>query len=151
MIKKDSVSSRMSSSGISFTEFSYQLFQAYDFVKLYEEYGCNLQLGGSDQFGNIVAGTGLLKKTKEIQGYGITCNLLTKADGTKFGKSEKGNIWLDANLTSPYEFYQFWFNAADEDIEKFNRYFSLINLIRYRKSLYKSFNIITNELLLRKI
>jgi tyrosyl-tRNA synthetase len=125
MMAKDSVQKRIESeSGISFTEFSYQLIQGYDFVLLNEQHGVTLQMGGSDQFGNITAGVELSRKIKGKKVHAITTPLLTKSDGTKFGKSEKGNIWLDANLTSPYEFYQFWLKADNLDLPKYLRYFS---------------------------
>ncbi len=126
MLAKDSVQKRIESeSGISFTEFSYQLIQGYDFVLLNEQHGITLQMGGSDQFGNITAGVELARKIKGKKVHAITSPLLTKADGSKFGKSEKGNIWLDPALTTPYAFYQFWINADDRDLPKFLRYFSL--------------------------
>lgn len=126
MLSKESVKRRIESeSGISFTEFSYQLLQGYDFVLLNEHHGVTLQMGGSDQYGNITAGVELSRKIKEKKVYAVTTPLLTKADGTKFGKSEAGNIWMDGALTSPYQFYQFWINADDRDLPKFLRYFSL--------------------------
>jgi tyrosyl-tRNA synthetase len=124
MMSKDSVKNR-AETGLSFTEFSYQLLQAYDFQVLYEKYGCILQMGGSDQWGNITSGTEFIRRNSEGKAYAITTPLLTKADGKKFGKSEEGNIWLDPKLTSPYKFYQFWINADDLDIPKYLRYFSL--------------------------
>lgn len=124
MLKKDSVKKRLEV-GLSFTEFSYQLLQGYDFQHLYSEHNCILQMGGSDQWGNIVAGTEFIKKNIEGgKAYAVTTPLLTKADGSKFGKSESGNIWLDPKMTSPYKFYQFWLNADDRDLPKFIRYFS---------------------------
>jgi len=124
MLKKDSVKKRLET-GLSFTEFSYQLLQGYDFQHLYSEHNCILQMGGSDQWGNIVAGTEFIKKNIEDgKAYAVTTPLLTKADGSKFGKSEAGNIWLDPKMTSPYKFYQFWLNADDRDLPKFIRYFS---------------------------
>jgi tyrosyl-tRNA synthetase len=126
MMGKESVKRRIESeSGISFTEFSYQLLQGYDFVLLHRHHGITLQMGGSDQYGNITAGIELGRKIDEQKLYAVTTPLLTKADGTKFGKSEQGNIWLDPTLTSPYRFYQFWLNADDRDLPKFLRYFSL--------------------------
>ena len=126
MISKESVRRRIESeSGISFTEFSYQLLQGYDYVILNKKLGITLQMGGSDQFGNITAGIELARKINETKLYAVTTPLLTKADGTKFGKSEQGNIWLDPNMTSPYKFYQFWINADDRDLPKFLRYFSM--------------------------
>ncbi|MFK7934757.1 MAG: tyrosine--tRNA ligase [Saprospiraceae bacterium] len=124
MMKKDSVKNRLET-GLSFTEFSYQLLQGYDFQKLHETKGCKLQMGGSDQWGNIVAGTEFIRKNLSASAFAVTTPLLTKADGTKFGKSEAGNIWLDPEMTSPYKFYQFWINADDRDSPKFMRYFTL--------------------------
>jgi tyrosyl-tRNA synthetase len=126
MLSRESVKRRIESeSGISFTEFSYQLLQGYDFVLMHKNLGVTLQMGGSDQFGNIVAGVELGRKINEAKLFVLTTPLLTKADGTKFGKSEDGNIWLDASMTSPYKFYQFWINSDDRDLPKFMRYFSL--------------------------
>ena len=124
MTSKESVKKRIET-GLSFTEFSYQLLQAYDFQCLYDEYDCILQMGGSDQWGNITSGTEFIKKNINGKAYAITTPLLTKTDGSKFGKSEKGNLWLDENLTSPYDFYQFWIRANDADIPKYLRYFTL--------------------------
>lgn len=124
MMSKDSVKNRLQT-GISFTEFSYQLLQAYDFQILYDRYDCRLQMGGSDQWGNITSGTEFIRRNVNGKAYAITTPLLTKADGSKFGKSEEGNIWLDPQLTSPYRFYQFWLNADDADISRFTRYFTL--------------------------
>jgi tyrosyl-tRNA synthetase len=125
MLSKESVKNRMET-GISFTEFSYQLLQAYDFQKLFEEHDCTVQMGGSDQWGNITAGTEFIRRNLEdAKVYAVTTPLLTKADGTKFGKSTEGNIWISSDYTSPYRFYQFWINAADADIPKFLKYFSL--------------------------
>lgn len=125
MMSKESVKQRISSkSGISFTEFTYQLLQGYDFYHLYHNYNCKFQLGGSDQWGNITTGIELIRRKSANEAYGITVPLITKADGKKFGKTEKGNIWLDPDKTSPYEFYQFLLNTADEDAEKFIRIFS---------------------------
>ena len=123
MMSKDSVKNRLDS-GLSFTEFSYQLLQAYDFQCLYEQYDCQVQMGGSDQWGNITSGTEFIRRNVEGKAYAITTPLLTKADGSKFGKSEQGNIWLDPEMTTPYDFYQFWVNADDADLPKFLRYFS---------------------------
>lgn len=128
MLSKDSVKNRIeSASGISFTEFSYQLIQGYDFLYLHQNYDCHLQFGGSDQFGNITSGMELIRKIlgHEEDAYAFTCPLITKSDGSKYGKSEKGNIFLDAELTSPYEFYQFWIKNTDEDIVKLAKIFSL--------------------------
>jgi len=124
MLSKDSVQNRLEQ-GISFTEFSYQLLQGYDFYCLKEKHNVLLQMGGSDQWGNITSGTELIRRINGGKAYALTTPLLTKADGTKFGKSDKGNIWLDAKLTTPYQFYQFWINADDRDMPKFYRYFSL--------------------------
>jgi len=125
MMSKDSVKNRLES-GLSFTEFSYQLLQAYDFLCLYREKECRFQMGGSDQWGNITSGTEFIRRNVEGgKAYALTTPLLTKADGKKFGKSEEGNIWLDPKMTSPYKFYQFWINAADDDIIKFYKFFSL--------------------------
>ena len=129
MMAKDSVKSRMET-GISFTEFSYQLLQGYDFYHLYKNHDVKLQMGGSDQWGNITTGTELIRRKDETgtaEAYALTCPLVTKADGTKFGKSEGGNVWLDANMTSPYKFYQFWLNASDEDCAKLIRVFTLLD------------------------
>ena len=130
MMAKDSVKMRLSrdsSEGMSFTEFSYQLLQGYDFLWLYENKGCILQMGGSDQWGNITTGTELIRRMLGKEAYALTCPLIRKADGKKFGKTEKGNIWLDAEKTSPYEFYQFWLNVSDEDAEKHIRIFTLLD------------------------
>lgn len=126
MLAKDSVKNRMET-GISFTEFSYQLIQGYDFVHLYNEYGCRMQMGGSDQWGNITSGTELIGRMLEgeTEAYALTTPLLTKADGTKFGKSAEGNVWLDPKMTSPFKFYQYWINSSDEDIDKYLKFFSL--------------------------
>lgn len=124
MLQKDSVQNRLES-GISFTEFSYQLIQGYDFQCLFKEHGCILQMGGSDQWGNITSGTEFIRRNLGEKAFAITTPLLTKSDGTKFGKSTAGNIWLDPKMTSPYKFYQFWLNADDADIPKFTRYFTL--------------------------
>lgn len=124
MMSKDSVKNRLES-GLSFTEFSYQLLQAYDFQVLFQKHNCILQMGGSDQWGNITSGTEFIRRNLGAKAYAATTPLLTKADGTKFGKSTEGNIWLDPNMTSPYKFYQFWINADDADIPKFLRYFTL--------------------------
>jgi len=128
MLAKESVKRRIESeSGISFTEFSYQLLQGFDYVVLNRKYGITLQMGGSDQYGNITAGVELNRKIDDKKVFAITTPLLTKTDGTKFGKSESGNIWLDAAMTTPYHFYQFWINADDRDLPKFLRYFSFKN------------------------
>ncbi len=124
MLSKDSVQNRLES-GLSFTEFSYQLLQAYDFQCLFKREHCRLQMGGSDQWGNITSGTEFIRRNLGEKAYAVTSPLLTKADGKKFGKSAEGNIWLDPNYTSPYKFYQFWINADDADIPKLTRYFTL--------------------------
>ena len=127
MMAKDSVKKRLSGEsreGMSFTEFSYQLCQGYDFLHLYREKGCRLQLGGSDQWGNITTGTELIRRTEGGEAFALTCPLITKADGGKFGKTESGNVWLDPRYTSPYKFYQFWLNVSDEDAEKYIKIFT---------------------------
>ncbi|MFC4321103.1 tyrosine--tRNA ligase [Litchfieldia salsa] len=124
MLAKDSVSSRLDA-GISFTEFSYMILQSYDFLKLYETQNCKLQIGGSDQWGNITAGLELIRKTvDDSKAFGLTIPLVTKSDGTKFGKTEGGTIWLDKEKTSPYEFYQFWINTDDRDVIRYLKYFT---------------------------
>ena len=125
MMAKDSVKKRMET-GISFTEFTYQLLQGYDFLTLYRSKGCRLQMGGSDQWGNITTGTELIRRMEGGEAYALTCPLITKADGTKFGKTEGGNVWLDPEKTSPYKFYQFWLNCSDEDTAKYIRIFTLL-------------------------
>jgi tyrosyl-tRNA synthetase len=129
MMAKDSVKKRFNGEGdgMSFTEFSYQLVQGYDFMHLYETYGCRIQLGGSDQWGNITTGTELIRRKLGGEAYAITCPLITKADGTKFGKTESGNVWLDARYTSPYKFYQFWLNVSDEDAKRYIKIFTLLD------------------------
>jgi len=126
MLAKDSVRSRLQreESGLSYTEFSYMLLQAYDFVYLYDHYGCRLQIGGSDQWGNITAGIDLARRLRGAQLYGLTCPLLTRADGTKMGKTEAGAVWLSAEKTSPYQFYQYWINLDDVDVGPCLRFFS---------------------------
>lgn len=129
MMSKDSVKKRLSSeskSGMSFTEFTYQLVQGTDFLHLYKEKNCKLQMGGSDQWGNITTGTELVRRIAGGNAFALTCPLITKADGTKFGKTESGNVWLDAKLTSPYKFYQFWLNTSDEDAEKYIKIFTML-------------------------
>ena len=130
MMAKDSVRKRLqrdSSEGMSFTEFSYQLMQGYDFYWLWKNRGCILQLGGSDQWGNITTGTELIRRIDGGVAFALTCPLIRKADGTKFGKTEKGNIWLDPERTSPYEFYQFWLNVADDDAERYIKIFTMLD------------------------
>lgn len=126
MMAKDSVQKRLET-GISFTEFTYQLVQGYDFLHLYEHKNCTLQMGGSDQWGNITTGTELIRRKTGGEAFALTCPLITKADGGKFGKTEKGNIWLDPEKTSPYAFYQFWLNCSDEDTKKYIRIFTLFS------------------------
>ena len=129
MMAKDSVKKRLSGDsqqGMSFTEFSYQLVQGYDFLNLYREKNCRLQLGGSDQWGNITTGTELIRRTDGGEAFALTCPLITKADGKKFGKTESGNVWLDPKRTSPYKFYQFWLNVSDEDAEKYIKIFTML-------------------------
>ena len=131
MMAKDSVKKRFSGEGegMSFTEFTYQLLQAYDFMHLYQTMNCKLQLGGADQWGNITTGTELIRRKlgPEAEAFAITCPLITKADGTKFGKTESGNVWLDARYTSPYKFYQFWLNVSDEDAKRYIKIFTLLD------------------------
>ena len=131
MMAKDSVKNRISSEetseGMSFTEFTYQLVQGYDFLHLYKANNCTIQMGGSDQWGNITTGTELIRRIGGGKGFAITCPLITKSDGSKFGKSEGGNVWLDANRTSPYKFYQYWLNSSDEDAEKYIKIFTFLN------------------------
>ena len=127
MMAKDSVKKRLAANadhGMSFTEFSYQLLQGYDFLYLYEHEGCRLQMGGSDQWGNITTGTELIRRMNGGEAFAITCPLITKADGTKFGKTEGGNVWLDPKRTSPYKFYQFWLNVSDEDAAQYIKIFT---------------------------
>ena len=126
MMTKDSVKKRMET-GISFTEFSYQLLQGYDFLTLYRTKGCKLQMGGSDQWGNITTGTELIRRMEGGEAFALTCPLITKADGTKFGKTEGGNVWLDPKKTSPYKFYQFWLNCSDVDTARYIRIFTLFS------------------------
>lgn len=126
MMAKDSVKKRIET-GISFTEFSYQLLQGYDYLYLHQNYNCKIQIGGSDQWGNITTGTELIRRKGGHDAFAFTCPLLTKADGGKFGKTESGTIWLDPTKTTPYAFYQFWLNATDEDAKKLVRYFTLLS------------------------
>jgi tyrosyl-tRNA synthetase len=129
MMSKDSVKKRLEGeTGMSFTEFTYQLVQGYDFYWLYENKNCKLQMGGSDQWGNIVTGTELIRRKSGGEAFAFTCPLITKADGGKFGKTEKGNVWLDPQKTSPYQFYQFWLNATDEDAYKWIRIFTFLSM-----------------------
>jgi len=129
MMAKDSVKNRISaesSHGMSFTEFTYQIVQGYDFLYLFRAHDCSIQMGGSDQWGNITTGTELIRRVGNGKGYAITCPLITKSDGSKFGKSEGGNVWLDAKRTSPYKFYQYWLNSSDEDAEKYIKIFTFL-------------------------
>lgn len=129
MMAKDSVKKRLGSdskSGMSFTEFTYQLVQGYDFQVLYREKGCKLQMGGSDQWGNIVTGTELIRRIEKGEAFALTWPLITKSDGGKFGKTEEGNVWLDPRRTSPYKFYQFWLNVSDEDADKYLKIFTML-------------------------
>ena len=130
MMAKDSVKKRLESEngdGMSFTEFTYQLFQGYDFLHLYQNMNCKLQMGGSDQWGNITTGTELIRRKVQGKAYAITCPLITKADGSKFGKTAEGNIWLDAKRTSPYKFYQYWLNTSDEDAMSYIKIFTFLD------------------------
>jgi tyrosyl-tRNA synthetase len=130
MMAKDSVKKRLgeeSKSGMSFTEFTYQLVQGYDFYHLYKNNNCRLQMGGSDQWGNITTGTELIRRMDGGEAFALTCPLITKADGTKFGKTESGNVWLDPERTSPYAFFQFWLNTSDEDAERYIKIFTLLS------------------------
>ena len=130
MMAKDSVKTRLSADakeGMSFTEFTYQLVQGYDFLHLYRSYQCTLQMGGSDQWGNITTGAELIRRIDGGKGFALTCPLITKADGTKFGKTAEGNIWLDPHRTSPYKFYQYWLNTSDQDAEKYIKIFTFLS------------------------
>jgi tyrosyl-tRNA synthetase len=130
MMSKDSVKKRIGSEskeGMSFTEFSYQLVQGTDFLHLYDNFNCRLQMGGSDQWGNIVTGTELIRRKSGGEAFALTCPLITKADGTKFGKTESGNVWLDPDKTTPYQFYQFWLNVSDEDAAKYIKIFTILD------------------------
>ncbi len=130
MMAKDSVKKRLSSDaaeGMSFTEFTYQLVQGYDFLHLFREHSCTLQMGGSDQWGNITTGTELIRRIENGKGYALTCPLITKADGSKFGKTETGNVWLDPKRTSPFKFYQYWLNTSDIDAEKYIKIFTFLS------------------------
>jgi tyrosyl-tRNA synthetase len=130
MMAKESVKKRLSSEakeGMSFTEFTYQLVQGYDFLYLFQNHNCTLQMGGSDQWGNITTGTELIRRIGGGKGYALTCPLITKTDGTKFGKTEGGNVWLDANRTSPYKFYQYWLNTSDDDAQKYIKIFTFLS------------------------
>jgi tyrosyl-tRNA synthetase len=136
MMAKDSVKKRIAGdekSGMSFTEFTYQLVQGYDFMHLYKEFGCKLQMGGSDQWGNITTGTELIRRKEQGEAFALTCPLITKADGGKFGKTESGNVWLDPERTSPYSFYQFWLNVSDDDAVKYIKIFTVLPEIEISK------------------
>ncbi len=136
MMAKDSVKKRLmgeTKDGMSFTEFTYQLIQGYDFLYLYDNYNCKIQLGGSDQWGNITTGTELIRRKSKGKAYAITCPLITKADGTKFGKTEEGNIWLDKNKTSVYKFYQYWLNTSDEDASSYIKIFTFLDFNSIKK------------------
>jgi len=124
MLSKDSVSARLEASGISYTEFSYSVLQAYDFLELFRRHNCTLQMGGSDQWGNIVAGLDLIRKVDQGSAHALTIPLLTKSDGTKFGKTASGSVWLDPEMTSPYAFFQYWLNTDDKDVINFLKVFS---------------------------
>jgi len=152
MMAKDSVKKRVGSDakeGMSFTEFSYQLVQGADFLHLYNELGCRLQMGGSDQWGNIVTGTELIRRKTGGEAFALTCPLITKSDGTKFGKTESGNVWLDPEKTSPYHFYQFWLNVSDEDATKYIKIFTLLGREEI-EALVAEHNKIPHERLLQK-
>jgi tyrosyl-tRNA synthetase len=152
MMSKDSVKKRLGSDakeGMSFTEFSYQLVQGTDFLHLYNELGCRLQMGGSDQWGNIVTGTELIRRKTGGEAFALTCPLITKSDGTKFGKTESGNVWLDPEKTSPYHFYQFWLNVSDEDASKYIRIFTLLGREEI-ENLISEHNKMPHERLLQK-
>ncbi len=130
MMAKDSVKNRLTgenADGMSFTEFTYQLVQGYDFLHLFQNHDCSLQMGGSDQWGNITTGTEMIRRIGGGKGYALTCPLITKSDGSKFGKSEGGNVWLDAKRTSPYKFYQYWLNTSDDDAEKYIKIFTFLD------------------------
>ena len=141
MMAKDSVKNRISgessNDGMSFTEFTYQLVQGYDFLHLYKANTCTIQMGGSDQWGNITTGTELIRRIGNGKGFAITCPLITKSDGSKFGKSEGGNVWLDPKRTSPYKFYQYWLNSSDEDAEKYIKIFTFLNEVRIKELIVK--------------
>jgi tyrosyl-tRNA synthetase len=126
-VAKDSVKKRMEGEGISYTEFSYALLQAYDFLELYRRHGCTLQMGGSDQWGNITAGMDLIRRVEGVKAHGLVMPLITTAAGTKFGKTESGTVWLDAQRTSPYEFYQYWLNTDDRDAVRYLKSFTMLD------------------------
>ncbi len=152
MMAKDSVRKRLradSKEGMSFTEFSYQLVQGTDFLHLYRTYNCKLQMGGSDQWGNIVTGTELIRRKDGGEAFALTCPLITKADGSKFGKTESGNVWLDPRRTSPYQFYQFWLNVSDEDAKKYIKIFTTLDK-KTIEELIRRHEICPDERLLQK-
>jgi tyrosyl-tRNA synthetase len=152
MMSKDSVKKRLGSEakeGMSFTEFSYQLVQGADFLELYNVLGCKLQMGGSDQWGNIVTGTELIRRKTGGEAFALTCPLITKSDGTKFGKTESGNVWLDPAKTSPYKFYQFWLNVSDEDASKYIKIFTTLGKEEI-EGLIASHNVNPQERILQK-
>jgi tyrosyl-tRNA synthetase len=152
MMAKDSVKKRLGSEakeGMSFTEFSYQLVQGTDFLHLYNNLGCRLQMGGSDQWGNIVTGTELIRRKTGGEAYALTCPLITKSDGTKFGKTESGNVWLDPDKTSPYHFYQFWLNVSDEDAARYIKIFTVLGMNEI-ESLTEDHNRAPHERILQK-
>lgn len=149
MMSKDSVKKRLET-GLSFTEFSYQLVQGYDFLHLFQEKNCRLQMGGSDQWGNIVTGTELIRRKTGGEAFALTCPLITKSDGSKFGKTEEGNVWLDRSLTSPYRFYQFWLNVSDDDAEKYLKIFTLLTPGEISEAVNKH-SVAPHERLLQKL
>jgi len=152
MMSKDSVKKRLGSDakiGMSFTEFTYQLLQGFDFLHLYRNMNCKIQMGGSDQWGNITTGAELIRRKLGGKAYAITCPLITKADGTKFGKTEEGNVWLDKSKTSPYKFYQYWLNSSDRDAERYIKIFTLLDQVRI-STLIKKHNLHPHERLLQK-
>ena len=152
MMSKDSVKKRLGSDakiGMSFTEFTYQLLQGFDFLHLYRNMNCKIQMGGSDQWGNITTGAELIRRKLGGKAYAITCPLITKADGTKFGKTEEGNVWLDKSKTSPYKFYQYWLNSSDRDAERYIKIFTLLDEVRI-STLIEKHNLQPHERLLQK-
>jgi tyrosyl-tRNA synthetase len=152
MMSKDSVKKRIGSEakeGMSFTEFSYQLVQGTDFLHLYNNYNCKLQMGGSDQWGNIVTGTELIRRKAGGEAFSLTCPLITKSDGTKFGKTESGNVWLDPDKTTPYQFYQFWLNVSDEDAAKYIKIFTILDQTEI-ENIISAHSIAPHERLLQK-
>tara|TARA_B000000557_G_scaffold264669_1_gene270886 strand:- start:813 stop:2114 length:1302 start_codon:yes stop_codon:yes gene_type:complete len=152
MMSKDSVKKRLGSDakiGMSFTEFTYQLLQGFDFLHLYRNMNCKIQMGGSDQWGNITTGAELIRRKLGGKAYAITCPLITKADGTKFGKTEEGNVWLDKSKTSPYKFYQYWLNSSDRDAERYIKIFTLLDQVRI-STLIEKHNLQPHERLLQK-